>query len=232
LARPSSLGTRGPGHGSPPGLRFDAAEKLLARRLRGRRRLVVLLLSLALAALTVGRRRPVTRPAHRDPVRMAATGSTQSSSSLFVHISARSFARTLRKLRTKRHRPIQGSAWRRRVLSGLWCAVAHCVDSMPSHKKRLSCQWRSPGIDEPTTGVRQATRLQSSAARVIDGRRRPSRGKRLISSSSTPPRTTRDLPRNSQPAGAGDQRPLFSATLLRPWRPAFRPTPLPAEEDW
>jgi hypothetical protein len=25
---------------------------------------------------------------------------------------------------------------------------------------------------------------------------------------------------------------LFSATLLRPWRPAFRPTPLPAEEDW
>jgi hypothetical protein len=37
------------------GLRFDAAEKLLARSLRGRLRLVVFHLSLALAALTVGR---------------------------------------------------------------------------------------------------------------------------------------------------------------------------------
>lgn len=187
-----------------------------------------------------GARGAHSRPAKtRDPTRASRPGSNgrdrldrESSSSLFVHIAARSFARVLRKLRTTRHRPIQGFAWRRRVLSGLWCAVAHCVDSTPSHKKRLSCQWRSPGIDEPTTGVPPATRLQWSAARLIDGRHPHSRGKRLISSSSTPPRTTRDLARNSQPVGAGDQRPLFSATLLRPWRPAFRPTPLPAEEDW
>jgi hypothetical protein len=39
------------------GLRFDAGEKLLARGLRGRPRLVVFLLSLALPALTVGRAR-------------------------------------------------------------------------------------------------------------------------------------------------------------------------------
>ena len=48
------------------GLRFDAAEKLLARSLRGRLRLVVFHLSLALAALAVGRQNALaTRGAPR-----------------------------------------------------------------------------------------------------------------------------------------------------------------------
>ena len=137
----------------------------------------------------------------------------------------------LPELRTARERPIQRSACRRRGLSESWCAAARCVDSTPSRKRPLSCRWKSPGIDEPTSGAPPANRLRSSADPAIDGRARRSRGKRLISSSSKPLTKTRDLRRNSQPARAGDRRHAVFGYSYRRGGPARRSWDEPAEED-
>jgi len=137
---------------------------------------------------------------------------------------AASAALRLQQLHPEPDRPIDLSAWRRRSPSAFSYVAGPCDDSTPSRARPLICRWWSAGTVAPSTGGHHSNRRPSNSGRAIDGRNHHSRGRWLISSSSTPLwNRTRRQPRQSTRTGAGE------AEVARPARPPAHP---PARTKW
>ena len=133
---------------------------------------------------------------------------------------AASAALRLQQLHPEPDRPIDLSAWRRRSPSAFSYVAGPCDDSTPSRARPLICRWWSAGTVAPPTGGHHSNRRPSNSGRAIDGSNHHSRGRWLISSSSTPLwNRTRRQPRQSTRTDAGEAEVARSREVRGPGDP-------------